>query len=187
MKFKIEKDKLWSSADRRDWVQAAYSPADETGAKQTPTSITIRCSAGALNALGQTVYYQQGYIDDGAHFIVGDEGEVVQHATADVAVKGQPIEDTVIIELINPGPLHQDINGVWRTWWGDTIKHGWIRPDPVLIQGWACCEAKQLHNFMELVSALRRQYKIDELVFDDNLGAILDPHVRKIMNKVKFK
>ena len=81
MKFKFHEHRLWVSPDRRDWVQGAYSPPDDSLPEQSADCIVFRTSNGVLNALGQAVYYQQGTTNDGAHFIIGEDGGIVQRTT----------------------------------------------------------------------------------------------------------
>ena len=178
MKYKLQDQKLWRSPDRREWVQCAYSAADETGAAQEISSVAVRLSSGVLNALGQVVYYQQGYTQDGAHFIIDVDGSVVQHASPDTAVKGQQQSDTVVIELINPGPLHQDAQQAWRTWWGDKLDHDqWIRTDGA--GGWLCAQGDQLHSLIELVRCIKQTYTV---TIEADTGLSVDPHVWKILD-----
>ena len=79
MKFKFHENKLWISPDKRAWVQGAYSPPDDLLPDQKATTLKLRTSDGVLNALGQAIYYQQGTTDAGAHFIIGEDGGIVQH------------------------------------------------------------------------------------------------------------
>ena len=60
MKYKIDKERLWSSPDRKEWVMCAFSGPDENLSEQNTDCIELKVSNGVLNALGQVVYYQQG-------------------------------------------------------------------------------------------------------------------------------
>ena len=124
--FKIEEHKLWTTPDKREWVQCAFTPPSNDQAQQDTDQIQLRTSNGVLNALGQSMYYQ-GNINDGAHYIVGEDGEVIQHQVAVQRTKADHPQHTVVVELINPGALHEDAQGVWRTWWGDPVENDWIR------------------------------------------------------------
>ena len=186
MKYKIDKERLWSSPDRKEWVMCAFSGPDENLSEQNTDCIELKVSNGVLNALGQVVYYQQGQVYDGAHFIIGEDGECVQHQLANKRTKGNHTADSIIIELINPGPLHQDVNGVWRTWWGDAVSNDWIRSNDDKV-GWVCCESKQIHSLIELIAVLRRRYNIDKIKFLDADCMILDPHVEKIINNQQWQ
>ena len=104
MKYKIDKHRLWSSPDRKEWVMCAFSGPDDKLSEQDTDNIELKVSNGVLNALGQVVYYQQGQVNDGAHFIIGEDGECVQHQEPIKRTKGNHSTDTIIIELINPGP-----------------------------------------------------------------------------------
>ena len=111
--FKIEEHKLWTAPDKREWVQCAFAPPSNDQAQQDTDQIQLRTSNGVLNALGQSAYYQ-GNINDGAHYIVGEDGEVIQHQVAVQRTKADHPQHTVVVELINPGALHEDAQGVWK-------------------------------------------------------------------------
>jgi hypothetical protein len=186
MKFKFHEHRLWVSPDRRDWVQGAYSPPDDSLPEQSADCIVFRTSNGVLNALGQAVYYQQGTTNDGAHFIIGEDGGIVQHQLPLVQTKGQPTENAVTVELINPGPLHEDANGIWRTWWGDPVENDWIRCTEDRT-GWACANGQQLHSVIEFVNALRKAYRIADVYLFADECLVLDQHVKTIINNQQWQ
>ena len=178
--FKIEQHKLWTAPDKREWVQCAYAPSSTEPASQNTDQIQLRTSNGVLNALGQSAYYQQSNIKDGAHYIVGEDGEVIQHQVAVQRTNADHPQHTVVVELINPGALHEDAQGVWRTWWGDPVENDWIRCTEDRT-GWVCAGKQQLNSAIELIVVLCKYYNIKQINYMDNL--VLDHQVEKIINE----
>ena len=186
MKYKFHEHRLWISPDKRDWVKGAYSPPDDMLSDQEANTIKLRTSNGVLNALGQAIYYQQGTTNDGAHFIIGEDGAIVQHQLPLKCLKGKHDANTVLVELINPGPLHEDANGIWRTWWGDPVENDWIRCTNDRT-GWACANGQQLHSIIEFISVIRRTYKIENIQLFNDDCLVLDSHVKTIINNQQWQ
>lgn len=184
MRYKFQDNKVWVSPDKREWVQCAYSPPEEEMPDLEFKEIELCLSNGILNAIGQVVYFQQESVQDGAHFVVSDNGDVVQHQSPLQQVKHHSMPHAVRIQIINPGPLHKDHVGQWRTWWGDLVTTDWIREEDGV--GWVCANGDQIHSVIELCNALQTEYGDKTVIKLAEDCKVLDPMVYDILDRMQF-
>jgi N-acetylmuramoyl-L-alanine amidase len=193
MDYKIQNAMLWHLTDSADWQQVEFYPTPNKGGKIVPKFLVIHFTAGSSDARATAQYFQKPNAKASAHLTLDLDGTYVQNVEFDVkawhAGKSQWAgsrglnNNSIGIEVVNPGPLTITNNGEFKTWWGKTMKSDDIVVAPHQNNpngpeyGWIPFTEHQVNALIGVGQELMREYRLLECVVHDMIspGRKFDP------------